>query len=427
MKRTLTSFAIFIALAMGVPSKAQNANFLENSKSLAKFYDALKNQSTNNAQTPIHIVMIGDSHTASDLISGSLRFELQSKFGNAGRGIFQAGYPYDGFAPLGLTIKSPKKWTMAKSFPASKSDIGPFALGGYRARVSETNEKYSINAAPGYEFDRISICANTIESRTELGFEILNSRGTINFNEPSGEIDCNIAKLPKTTSQFSLNSIAKQKPVGISSVGIWREGPGIVLSSFGIVGSQAYDLNNRSLRSIAAELAVLPPKLIIIEFGTNEGFDANFDAQKYKINLERQISNLKAIAPDASFLLIGAPDANKKASGATDTQCAIISDEIASKFPNISSESIGADYYSPPNLKLVRKVQREIAEKLDVAFWDWFGFMGGECSANSMATKLEREVLSDRVHFSKLGAQKVGKAIALDIISGFESRPKDLN
>lgn len=418
---------IFIAGAVCfcVPAFGQEAKYLENNAGLEKFYSSLSSLKDGSKKSPIHIVMIGDSHTASDLISASLRFELQTKFGNAGRGFIQAGYPYDGFSPLGLNIKSPKKWTIAKSFPASKADDGPFGLGGFRARVSLTDEKYALRSEVGNEFDSIAICANSIEPETRLGFEIFNSQslysqGEISFNQANGEINCQKAMLPKAANELSLNSVPKQKPLGLASIGIWREGPGIILSSFGIVGSQAYDLASRNLMSMASEFSSLPPNLIIIEFGTNEGFDPNFDAAKYATILEGQIKSFQNLAPNASILLIGAPDANKKASSATGTQCAILNEEIGKKFPNISTKDINADYYSPPNLKLVRKVQKEVSNKLGVAIWDWFAFMGGECSANSLSLKADREVLNDRVHFSKIGAQKVGKAIANDIISGFE-------
>ncbi len=422
MKKFFFKVLVSAVLVSNGLAIAQPISNLENPAALSNFYNAISAQNEGKTKTPIHVIMIGDSHTASDLISASLRFELQSKFGNAGRGLVQAGYPYDGFAPLGLEIKSPKKWSMAKSFPVAKSDIGPYGLGGFRARVAEGSESYNLIAQSGNEFDRVSVCANTLENGTKLGFEILNSRGQIDLANPSGEIECVMAKLPQTTSQLSLFATPNQSPVGLASIGTWHDGAGIILSSFGIVGSQAYDLASRNSKSIAAEFAVLPPKLIILEFGTNEGFDPKFDAAKYAIALETQLNRLKQIAPDAAILLIGAPDANKKANGALGAECVVLDDETGADFPNISRKDINGDYYSPPPLKLVRKVQREVAEKLDVAFWDWSQFMGGECSANRLALLPEKEILNDRVHFSKIGAQKIGKAIATDIISGFEDR-----
>lgn len=421
MKNLVRNLAFASILLFAPNVYAQTASKLENPNSLSNFFSDLAKLKNPDNKTPVHIVMIGDSHTASDLISSSLRYELQSKFGNAGRGLIQAGNPYDGFAPMGLVVKTPKKWTNAISFPQSKSDVGPFGLGGFRSRVIETPDSYSLDAAIGNEFNRVSICGNVLEEKTELEFEILNSIGKISFDKINGEINCAIAKLPEDTSQLKIRSIANQKPIGLSSIGTWHDSSGVVLSSFGIVGSQLSDFSRRSLKSIASEFAVLPPSLIILEFGTNEGFDANFDAQKYGTLLESQIANLKRIAPNASILIIGAPDANKKASNANGDDCAIINKEISAKFPNISFSDTKAAYYSPPNLKSVRKVQAEVAQKLNIAYWDWFNSMGGECSANSLALKDPKEVLGDRVHFSKLGAQKIGVALALDIVTSFES------
>jgi hypothetical protein len=38
------------------------------------------------AGRPLHIVVIGDSHTAGDAITGALRETLQARLGNGGRG-----------------------------------------------------------------------------------------------------------------------------------------------------------------------------------------------------------------------------------------------------------------------------------------------------------------------------------------------------
>ena len=45
---------------------------------------------------PVHIVQIGDSHTAGDVLTGAWRDLLQTRYGNGGRGVLAAGRPWLG-------------------------------------------------------------------------------------------------------------------------------------------------------------------------------------------------------------------------------------------------------------------------------------------------------------------------------------------
>jgi hypothetical protein len=58
----------------------------------------------------VHILQIGDSHTAGDRITGKLRAALQARFGDGGRGVLPPGVPYAGYAPLQVEVTA-EGWT----------------------------------------------------------------------------------------------------------------------------------------------------------------------------------------------------------------------------------------------------------------------------------------------------------------------------
>ena len=71
---------------------------------LAPFFAALAALEQRQAQRPVRIVQIGDSHTANDSLSGRLRERFQQQFGEAGRGWLPAGIPYKYYRPQLVSV-----------------------------------------------------------------------------------------------------------------------------------------------------------------------------------------------------------------------------------------------------------------------------------------------------------------------------------
>ena len=67
-------------------------------------FEALARTEAGLGTAPVHILQIGDSHTAGDRITGKLRAALQARFGDGGRGVLPPGIPYAGYAPLQVEV-----------------------------------------------------------------------------------------------------------------------------------------------------------------------------------------------------------------------------------------------------------------------------------------------------------------------------------
>ena len=96
-------------------------------QALDSLFAALSRTESDFVTAPVHIVQIGDSHTAGDRITGRLRAALQARFGDGGRGVLPPGVPYEGYAPLQVevmadgwtTTLAPWPGTWAMSVPGS--------------------------------------------------------------------------------------------------------------------------------------------------------------------------------------------------------------------------------------------------------------------------------------------------------------------
>jgi len=342
---------------------------------------------------PVHILQIGDSHTAGDRITGRLRAALQARFGDGGRGVLPPGIPHSGYAPLQVEVVA-SGWT---------TTLAPLVgdTGYVRAGVGLTGVQ-AITVQPGSTltlrrdaslpaFFRIELCGDGPgRLQVAAGDEIR----TVTFDEGG----CRSFRPGEAHGQVELRAL--DSTLSLDAVRLSNASAGIELSNLGVVGATLRDLAARDQTVVARELAAWRPALIVLAFGTNEGFEERLDAWAYEALLRGQITRLRRLAPEASLLILGAPDALR-----------------AGVVNGCSADGRRAP---PPSLAVVRDVQRRVAADMGVAFWDWHGRMGGDCSADRLATREEPFVLRDRVHFSPVGADWIGGMLNSDLMAAYE-------
>lgn len=141
------------------------------------------------------------------------------------------------------------------------------------------------------------------------------------------------------------------------------------------------------------------PDLIVLAYGTNEGFDDLLDAVVYERLLRGQLGRLRTRFPTASILILGAPDAMRGEGGGS-----------------CPGDPEGR-WRSPDMLSVVRDVQHRVAADTGVAFWDWRGRMGGDCSAHALTLGPEPLMRGDHVHFTGAGGDWIGSLLAADIVA----------
>ena len=92
--------------------------------------------------------------------------------------------------------------------------------------------------------------------------------------------------------------------------GWWLERPsGVVVSNLGVPGSQLQFLGRADEATIAAQFQALPADLVILAFGTNEGFAPFFDSTRLESQIREQVARIRRLAGPVPILLLGPPDA----------------------------------------------------------------------------------------------------------------------
>ena len=427
-------------------------------QALAGFAAQLANPPT---KGPLHILQLGDSHTAGDAITGAWRENWQARMGNGGRGMLPPGRPYKGFRARGLTIETSPGWTLKGIFGAvSAEPRPPIGLSGYTLVSNTAGATLAMAADAGNEFDTLLLCAVAGPNGGQIGVIIGTASRTIDLAADTDTPRCErfeASQRAATAQLLVMNGQAR-----ITSWGVERRGSGIMLSNLGVPGAQLQHLARADDAVIAAELQAWRPDLIVIAFGTNEGFGPRVDGSSVAAMLRQQVERLRRLGGAVPMLVVGAPDAlsrnttlNANSEGpapdcngvidnspvwgvALPTDIALdVADAAPLPLPLVAgfalvdpapaTVSIPADpqprpqvgtgraLFAPPGLAVVRAAQRRVAADMGLAYWDWQARMGGTCAAVGHVQANPPRMTGDFIHYTSAGGAEIARRLRMDL------------
>lgn len=169
------------------------------------------------------------------------------------------------------------------------------------------------------------------------------------------------------------------------------ERPRLLLDIFSVPGSVLRGWSRVGQR-FAGDMpdAALDYRLILVQYGTNEGAASDFTREVYLRNLRTYLGRLREFYPRARCVLIGPPDRGVTAPGANPLKYANVHHDIA-------------------------MAQRLAAPEFSCEFWDWQAAMGGAGSALRWSRLAPPQMQQDLTHLSAKGYQISGRLFADDI------------
>ena len=354
----------------------------------------------------LHILQIGDSHTAGDAITGAWRELLQARIGKGGRGVLPPGLPYPGFRARGVTVATSPGWSIAATYgPGSTPPRPPLGLASYSLTATAPGASMRLTAAPEMAFDRFTLCAIGPGTVTAT---IGGETWPLDFPD-TPRCETRYTAGPQTDAGITLTT----GRVTITSWATFQEHAGITLSNLGVVGSQLAHFARTDDAVLRTELRAYLPDLIVLAFGTNEGFAPHFDANAYRATLIEQIDRLRALAPGVPILLLGPPDALSR-----NPTLKANAEGVLVGCP--ASDPSRPSLFAPPALGRVRAIQREVAAEMGVAWWDWYAGMGGPCAATRWVA--DGRMRGDYVHFTATGGRAIAQLLEADLEAAAEAR-----
>ncbi len=402
--------------ATGVEANAAfEPALLPPAKSLASFYSALAALASGRRTQPVTILHFGDDRIAYDRFAGPLRERLIGRFGSAGRGVMMpALYPV-----RGMQAEHGGNWTLASAAAGAQ---GPFGITGARMNSASSDAWLRFTAAQG-SFDWAEVTfATGPGSGTALVSVDGNTKSVLTYANATSETAIRIS----ARSREILVKPRGDGPVSVLSVATGTNTPGIAYSNLGLPEATVSALGKWTEDLAANDLRKLNPELILLQYGTREGFDDQLDVNQYENLLRLVIGLIKEWAPQASILLVGPPDAARlpafAGSSAAQVCRALNSQEDADygRLTGRADERL-ARWHAPPRLDAVRSAQRRAAAATGADYWDWAKYMGGPGSNQAWASFSPPLAAPDHVTLTEAGDDRSARALFAELMAGYDA------
>lgn len=391
---------------------------------LANFYNALASIETGTGASPVTVLHLGDSHIASDRITGEVRTLMQARFGDAGRGLMMPGFPFPYYKAPGFTFEKKGDWTAANSL----TDDGIYGISGV-----------SLTSASA---DAALVLTSTAAPFASAEVILLMAPGKGRAAITVGDVHEDIVTASDQRSVLRVQFSAKASSVTIEAKG---DGPitvlgwsvdsgkqGIRYVNLGIPGASALTTSRFDRALAASDIKSLSPKLVVLGYGTNEGFIDGLDLEAYEKAYERLIALIKQAAPDASLVILGPLDGARlprfvKSADKAELPCRALSDDELANYDALvaAKDAKIAHWYTPPKLDDVRQTLRKIAERHGALYWDMSSVMGGPCSIESWVKATPPLALPDHVHLSDEGSRRVGRALYAALLADYDRHGRE--
>jgi lysophospholipase L1-like esterase len=383
--------------------------------SLDGFYAGLAAAEKGDATARVDVVFFGDSHTAGDSMTERLRLGWQAKFGEAGRGLVAAGRP-----PTRHYYQRDVKYGIDGDWRASvgghHGDSEPFGIGGIR--VSGTRKGAQL---------WVETCTDCKTDKTVSQFEILYysapDHGILKYRVDDGawaQIATKTAPIEPPHPARVVIPVAEGPhrltlehggggTIDLFGVGLERQKPGIIVDSLGVVGRRLGSLRSWDWAIIGEQLATRDPRLVVLQYGTNESDDPDLNLDDLARYYDDTILRIRAAAPTASILILGPPDTATREGG---KQCDHMKPDAG-----VIAE---CEWRTPAVLGEIIATEHAAAIRNHVIFFDTFAAMGGADKMHGWFTAEPRVAYKDHVHFTDVGYQMWADALSGALLDEYE-------
>jgi lysophospholipase L1-like esterase len=370
-----------------------SAVFVDDSNNLDSFYAALwkleqGQQGQDKAPGVVTILHYGDSPTTADMITGDVRAQLQSRFGDAGRGYTLIAKPWAWYGHRGVEM-SDHGWKIRTGVGLIRE--GVYGLGGAafegqpgawsKFRLTESQQTavdVEYLAKPGggtfaVEADDQQILEQPTDSETQVSRSV------------------HVA-LPQATKAVSIRPLSGS--VTMFGADFRREASGLLYDSLGLNGATTSVIARVIEPNLwQQELDRADPALVIVNYGSNESSFGTFVHKQYAAELRLAIQRIRHAVPGTPILIMSPMDRGER-SGL---------DEIRtmSTIPKIVA------------------IQRQAAAETHCAFFDTYDAMGGDGTMARWYTASPRLVTADLLHPTPQGANIVASLFVEQLGLGY--------
>ena len=347
------------------------------------------------------ILQLGDSHTAADFFTGRVRERLQEIYGSGGAGYIVPGVPHLGVRSALFKDEATDGWNYEAL--QKSSDNHRFYLSGFNAIAHRAGAAINLTARDGVGYDSLKVA---FLKQPGGGHAQVLIDGAL-----TGEIDLDgaadqraiLSARARGDGLHAIHEIAVRStsdaPVTVTGIHVERDGDGVSYLSLGFPGATVQVLQKLAMANLSDDMRRLAPDIVVLAFGTNEGFNDALDIGAYTAEYQRIIAKLKFLLPNVHIVMIGPPD-GARPPGAKPCPGGAAGHDCAEPPPKVDASGGHCRFETPPKLGQVREAQRALAARVGAAFWDWSSVMPGPCGAQTWAAATPALMAHDYVHMT---------------------------
>lgn len=333
---------------------------------------------------PIRIAFFGDSFIEGDLLTMSFRDTLQSLFG--GRGV--------GYVPLASEVAHFRTSIQhdfgnieTYSIVGQRDDRFPLGFSGHCFKPNEgAYAEYRPAKKKPLHFEVMRLFYQSASNRSMEC--IVNDTLSITSTLAGGPT-VQYATVPESKAnsiRFMFTNTDSLNLYGAS----FETPTGIFVDNFSMRGNSGIGFSFISDNMLTEFNALQQYRLIVLQYGLNVvSLTDSTNFTSYEINMVRIVNRLKKIFPETSILLVGVSDRASNQNG---------------------------KFLTHPDIPLMRDVQRRIAEKTKITFWDMYEAMGGENSIVKYVDSKPALAAKDYTHLTYWGGRKIAVKLAAAIL-----------
>jgi lysophospholipase L1-like esterase len=352
---------------------------------LAPFFqalDALKTGDAAESKRVVRILHFGDSHTASDFLTGRLRQLFQESYGDAGPGLLLPARPWRGYQHEGVQQEFGRDWpavSLRDGEPDAKVGLPGVALSipkGDRLLIRSPLADFRLHVlGPQGEMPAVEIAGGDTGSDTPMPVG-LQEDDRLSLG------DGRVVRIlgPAPPAKIEGLTIALPEESRLLGVDARSGRAGVLYDELGLNGAMLLDLERWDPAVRQFLLRVVQPSLLVLAYGTNDMGRMDFDPAEYRARTARLLAALKTES-GAPILVVGPPDRDLRRQRAN---------------PKANASAVIA-------------ALRGASLESGCAFWDARKAMGGQGAIQRWRKQgLARR---DLVHFTAAGYRKLGEMI----------------
>jgi lysophospholipase L1-like esterase len=337
------------------------------------------------AGLPVRISAFGASHTGGDFFTGQVRRTLQDRYGDRGHGFVFPAALYEGHRANDINLCSSPGW---RSDWVGRSNSRWDGLHGFTGASVSTSDpldfawiQTTADNTHGRSWNRIQVWALGQPGGGSLELVVDDADPiVVSTMRPGAELIHLVVDVPDGAHRATVRTLGDGE-IRLFGISGERQDIGVVVDAIGIRGRTAKTWLSWAPELRDPGLAGLDPDLVILAYGTNEAADTDYSMPRYREDLTRVMTAMRAVLPDAACILVGPSDRAK----------------VVKK---------GKSYAIWGRTAPVAQVQREVAPSFGCAFWDWQMAQGGPGGMLSWRAVDPPLAGWDYIHFTQPGYEQ---------------------